>query len=55
MHDPKERNLHVILKTGETITVPRGDLMTAALPAIANALREHHVHFVDDNASPAAD
>jgi hypothetical protein len=50
--DSKANDLHFIRKTGETVTVPRGDLTTAALPAIAKALREHDVHFVDDDASP---
>ncbi|HTL30697.1 MAG TPA: hypothetical protein VL282_15810 [Tepidisphaeraceae bacterium] len=54
IHDPNTRALQFIRKTGGNITVPRGDLTTAAMPAIADALRQHNVSFVELDQSAEA-
>lgn len=49
IHDSDGREVEFFLKGGTRVKVPRGDLMTAALPSIANALRANGVAYGDSD------
>jgi hypothetical protein len=47
IHYPEQAEVQFFLKSGQSITIPRGDLVNAAIPIIAKSLHDHSVNYVD--------